>query len=305
MKLPAWQIDLRMNGYLFGTLLLLVFWLLIRLFGLGLSKKNWMLREFWWASFTCAALGFTEPLFVPSYWTPPSILRFGRWDFESFPFCFATGGIAALLCELPPIKKFLVVFCFRVEQVVRWLLALISKITGRRFRAAMLDRAPVSVLIPPDQLRIENMLLVTFSLAVFGVTGQFAMNIIYKSAIVCFCSALWIIWRRPRLRWQIFGGGVTFTLIYTIVLVVTPLRYPDFFNCWNLQALSGIRVLGAPAEEYFYAFTFGAFWAPLYEAWKQTRIREAPPVGGISTAGGVFSNAAVGGDTPTKTAFPF
>jgi hypothetical protein len=277
MKLPAWQIDLRMNGYLFGTLLLLGSWLLIRLFGLGLSKKNWMLREFWWASFTCAALGFTEPLFVPSYWTPPSILRLGRWDFESFPFCFATGGIAALLCELPPIKAVLVDLCFRVEQVVRWLLRLISKITVRRFHAAMLDRAPVSVLIPRDQLRIENMLLVTFSLAVFGVTGQFAINIIYKSAIVCFSSALWIIWRRPRLRWQILGGGITFTLLYTIVLVVTPLRYPDFFSHWNLQALSGIRFLGAPAEEYLYAFTFGAFWAPLYEAWKQTRIMDAPP----------------------------
>ena len=274
MNFPAWQIDLRMNGYLFGTLLLLGFWLLIRLFGLGLSKKNWMLREFWWASFTCAALGFTEPLFVPSYWTPPTILRFYRWDFESFPFCFATGGIAALLCELPPIKGVLVGLNFRVEQVARWVLALISKITGRRFHAAMLDRAPVSVLIPPDQLRIENMLLVTFSLAVFGVTGQFAMNIIYKSAIVCFSSALWIIWRRPRLRWQIFGGGITFTLLYTIVLVVTPLRYPDFFSHWNPQALSGIRFLNAPAEEYLYAFTFGAFWAPLYEAWKQTRIVE-------------------------------
>ena len=274
MGLPAWQIDLRMNAYLFGTLLLVGFWLLIRLFGLGLSKKNWMLREFWWASFTCAALGFTEPLFVPSYWNPPSILKFGHWDFESFPFCFATGGIAALVCELPPIKRVLVDFCFRVEQVVRGLLALISKITGRRFHAAMLDRAPVSVLIPPDQLRMENMLLVTFSLAVFGVTGQFAMNIIYKAAIVCFSSALWIIWRRPRLRWQIFGGGITFTLIYTIVLVVTPRFYPDFFNCWNEQALSGKHFLGAPAEEYLYAFTFGAFWAPLYEAWKQRRIME-------------------------------
>ncbi|HTC47195.1 MAG TPA: lycopene cyclase domain-containing protein [Candidatus Aquilonibacter sp.] len=274
MKLPAWQIDLRMNAYLFGCFLLLGFWLLIRLFGLGLTKQPWMLREFWWASLTCAALGFTEPLFVPSYWNPPSILKFGRWDFESFPFCLAVGGIAAVLCELPPVKGFLLDLYFGIERLVRWLLALVSTITGGRVHASMLDRPSVSVLIPRDQLRIENMLLVTFSLAVFGVTGQFAINIIYKSAIVCLSSALWIVWRRPRLRWQILGGGISFTLLYTIVLVVTPLRYPGFFNYWNLQALSGIRILGAPAEEYLYAFTFGAFWAPLYEAWKQTRIME-------------------------------
>jgi hypothetical protein len=274
MKFPTWHLDLRMNAYLFGTLLLLAFWLLARLFGLPLTRKPWMRREFWWASFTCAALGFSEPLFVPSYWNPPSLLKFGHWDFESFPFCLATGGLAAILCEIPPIKRVLVGFNFIVERIVRGLLALVSALTGRRFHAAMLDRPSVSILIPRDQLRIENMLLVTFALAVFGVTGQFAINIIYKAAIVCLSSALWIVWRRPSLRWQILGGGISFTLLYTIVLVVTPLRYPDFFSYWNLSALSGLRILGAPAEEYLYAFTFGAFWAPLYEAWKQTRVME-------------------------------
>jgi Lycopene cyclase len=276
MKFPAWQVDLRMNGYLFGCLLLLAFWLLIRLFALGFTKQRWMLREFWWASLTCAALGFTEPLFVPSYWSPPSILKFGRFDFESFPFCFAVGGISALLTELPPVKGFLLALYFSFERIVRCLLTVVSRITGGRIHPAFLDRPSVSVLISRDQLRIENMLLVTFCLAVFGVTGQFAINIIYKSAIVCFSSALWIVWRRPSLRWQIPGGGIAFTLLYAIVLVVTPRFYPDFYSHWNLKALSGIRILGAPAEEYLYAFTFGAFWAPLYEAWKQTRIMEVP-----------------------------
>lgn len=49
MKIPAWQIDLKMNGYLFGCLLLLAFWLLTRL-ALGLRRKRGLLREFWWAS---------------------------------------------------------------------------------------------------------------------------------------------------------------------------------------------------------------------------------------------------------------
>jgi hypothetical protein len=117
------------------------------------------------------------------------------------------------------------------------------------------------------------MLLVTFALSVFGVTGQFAINIIYKAAIVCLATALLIAWRRPSLRWQVLGGGISFTLLYSVVLLVTGHFYPDFFDHWNLQALSGLHFLGAPAEEYLYAFTFGAFWAPLYEAWKQSRGR--------------------------------
>ena len=119
------------------------------------------------------------------------------------------------------------------------------------------------------------MLLVTFAIAVFGATGQFPFNIIYKSSIVSIATAFFISWRRPSLRWQIFGGAISFTLLYTIVLVVTGHFYPDFYSNWNLQAISGRHFLGAPVEEYLYAFTFGAFWAPLYEAWKQSRIRSA------------------------------
>ena len=47
------------------------------------------------SSFT-ALLGLTEPLFVPEYWSPPSLfdlaLRFG-FDIESLIFAFAVGGI--------------------------------------------------------------------------------------------------------------------------------------------------------------------------------------------------------------------
>lgn len=262
-----------MNGYLFGCLLLLAFWLLTRL-ALGLRRKRGLLREFWWASLACAGLGLTEPLFVPEYWSPPSIVKFGHWDFESFPFCFAVGGLSAVLTELPPFKGFLVDLYFSFERIWRGVLALVSRKTGGRIHARLLDQPAVSGLIPQDQIRLENMLLVTFALSVFGATSQFGINIIYKAALVSFSSALLIAWRRPSLRWQILGGGISFTLIYTVILVVTGYRYPGFYDHWNLPALSGIRILGAPAEEYLYSFTFGALWSPLYEAWKQSRIQD-------------------------------
>jgi Lycopene cyclase len=273
MQHPLWQVDLTLNGYLFGCLVLLAFWVVTRVV-VGLSGTRAMLRELWWGSITCAALGFTEPLFVPSYWNPPSILRFWRWDFESFPFCFAVGGITAVVTEMEPVKGFIVDLQFKLHKLLRGIFSLISRATGHRFHARMLDEAPANFLIPRNQLRIENMLLVTFIVAVFGATGQFGLNIIYQSALVCFSSAAMIAWRRPGLRWQILGGGISFTVIYTVVLVVTGHFYPNFYDHWDLAALSGERFLGAPAEEYLYAFTFGAFWAPLYEAWKQTRIHD-------------------------------
>lgn len=273
MNHPLWHFDLTMNGYLFGCLVLMAFWLVTR-FLVGGTSKRAMLRELWWGSITCATLGLTEPLFVPSYWDPPSILKFWRWDFESFPFCFAVGGIAAVVTEMEPVKGFIVNLQFKLDSILRGILRLVSRATGHRLHARILDQAPVNFLIPRNQLRIENMLLVTFIVAVFGATGQFGLNIIYQSALVCFSSAVMIAWRRPGLRWQILGGGVSFTVIYTVVLVLTGHFYPHFYDHWNLKALSGKKFLGAPAEEYLYAFTFGAFWAPLYEAWKQVRIHD-------------------------------
>jgi len=36
----------------------------------------------------------------------------------------------------------------------------------------------------------------------------------------------------------------------------------------------GLTINAQSTEEYLYSYIFGAFWAPLYEAWKQTRIME-------------------------------
>jgi hypothetical protein len=73
----------------------------------------------------------------------------------------------------------------------------------------------------------------------------------------------------------VWAGGIIFTVIYAVVLVLTGLRYPTFYDdYWNLQALSGIRIGRAPVEEYLFAFTMGIFWSPLFEAWRAERRTE-------------------------------
>ncbi len=264
------QIDLRMNGYLFGCLLLMAFWA-ITWIALRSTGRRAQIPEFWWASFACAALGISEPLFVPEYWDPPSILKLGRWDLESFIFCFAVGGLSAVLTEIEPVKGFLVRLYFSFERLARAVLSALSRVTGGRLAARMLSRPPASRLISRDQTRIENMLLITFFVGMFGATSHFGLNVIYDAAFVCVATAVMIGWRRPSLRWQILGGGISFTLIYTVVLVIMDHVYPGFYDYWKLEDLSGIWILGAPLEEYLFAFTFGIFWAPLYEAWKEAR----------------------------------
>ncbi len=272
------QVDLRMNGYLFGSIVLLGFWV-ATLIALHLTGRKNQLPEFWWASIVCSLLGVTEFLFVPEYWDPPSILKFGDWDLESFLFCFATGGIAAVVTELPKIKRVLVKVTSAIERGWRAFLMGIRRLSGNRIDSRLLWDPPASRIVREDQRRIENMLLVTFFLALLGATSHFGINIIYSSAVVCVGTAAMIAWRRPRLRWQILGGAVTFLLVYGVVLQIVDLVYPDFYDHWNHAELSGIWFLGAPIEEYMFAVTFGMVWAPFFEAWmegRDERGRRAP-----------------------------
>jgi len=56
-----------------------------------------------WASLFTMPFGLTEPLFVPEYWSPPSLFDLAErtgFDIESLIFCFGIGGIAAVFYNL-------------------------------------------------------------------------------------------------------------------------------------------------------------------------------------------------------------
>lgn len=61
-------------------------------------------RAMIWASLFTAPFGLTEPLFVPGYWNPPSLFDLAQrtgFDIESLIFCFAIGGVGAVLYVVP------------------------------------------------------------------------------------------------------------------------------------------------------------------------------------------------------------
>ncbi|MEK6920863.1 MAG: hypothetical protein AABX82_03190, partial [Nanoarchaeota archaeon] len=85
-----------MNPWLTFSLLFLLVWLLIFLLLPRLRK------EMLWTSLLTMPFGLTEPLFVPEYWSPPSLFNLAAktgFDIESLIFCFAVGGIGAVLYE--------------------------------------------------------------------------------------------------------------------------------------------------------------------------------------------------------------
>src|SRR3989344_6114295 len=86
-----------MNAWLTSSLALLLIWIIIWLVKARLRKEMLLVSIF------TMALGFTEPLFVPKYWNPPSLFNLAAntgFDIESFIFAFSIGGIAAVLYEV-------------------------------------------------------------------------------------------------------------------------------------------------------------------------------------------------------------
>jgi len=77
-------------AYLVLSASLFVVWLF--LYGVRSDLRRQMLRT----SLATMPLGLTEPLFVPTYWNPPTLLDLARrtgFDLESLLFSFAIGGI--------------------------------------------------------------------------------------------------------------------------------------------------------------------------------------------------------------------
>jgi Lycopene cyclase len=260
------RINLSMNPYLFGCGVLFAWWLIALAIVYRRGTKN-NRHEFWWGSFACGLLGFSEPLFVPEYWNPPSVLAYGRWDLESFFFCFFVGGIAGVAPEWRRLRSAFQSIDYGIwissRRVYEWLHWLTG---GEPIRAS--GEVPVSHI----DVRQDNALIIAIFLGGFGFTAQLGLNVIYDAALTCTLVGAYIAWYRPPLRWQVWGGGITFTVIYGVVLVITGFVYPTFYDdYWNLQALSGKRLLHAPLEEYMFAFTMGVFWAPLFEAWRNER----------------------------------
>jgi hypothetical protein len=191
-------------------------------------------------SFGTMLFGLTEPMFVPEYWSPPSLFDLAEktgFDIESFIFSFSIGGIGAVLYNLVFSAK-----PVRVDETEK-------KHARHRFHRYALF-APLAVF--PFLSVVTN------------------LNHIYCGIIALLAGSLAALYCRSDLTRKILVGGLLFTVLYFIYFGSILIFFPEYIKTyWNLDAISNLFVLGIPLEELLFAFTFGMYWSGIYEhfAW--------------------------------------
>lgn len=198
-------------------------------------------RTMLWASLFTAPFGLSEPLFVPEYWNPPSLFSLAQrtgFDIESLIFCFGIGGVAAVLYPVLTRRG--------------------TKPLPIRERHKPLHRHHYKALASP--------------FIAFPVLNLLPWNSIYPGIVAMLTGAAATMWCRPDLKTKTWVGGLLFLGYYVVFLLGLEWTAPGYIErVWNLNALSGVVLVGMPLEELLFAFAFGLYWSSVYEhfTWKR------------------------------------
>jgi len=204
----------------------------------------WVLLYWWYpghrrvmlrTSLLTAPFGLTEPLFVPSYWNPPSLFHLAQrtgFDIESLIFCFGIGGVGAVLYNVLT-RRVLVPVDAHQRHSAR----------HRYHRWALIAPIPTFLVLLP-----------------------LGWNVIYPGIAAMVVAALAAAWCRPDLLRKTWVGGLLFLGYYTVFLAGLEVTAPGYIErVWNLEALSGVLLGRIPLEELLFAAAFGLYWSGVYE----------------------------------------
>lgn len=204
-------------------------------------------RAMRWASLFTTPFGLTEPLFVPTYWNPPSLFDLAQrtgFDLESLIFCFAIGGVGA------------VAYNVLTGQQVRPV--------ASHHRQAPRHRHHRKAIAAP---------FVTFALLVW-----LPWNPIYPAIVAMFVGTVATLACRPDLKSKTWIGGLLFLVYYLVFLMGLEVTAPGYIErVWNLSALTGWAIWRLPIEELLFAFGFGMYWSGVYEHFTWRRLDEPLP----------------------------
>jgi lycopene cyclase-like protein len=212
-------------SYLVGVLIFGAAWAVCSVLG----KKY--RAEICWGSLISAPMALTSLLFVPQYWTPPSLFDLDqkiRVGIEDVLWAAAVGGIASVIGEI----------------LLRERLATMRGMPRSR------HFAPFVVVVA------------VFLALQFWHPGK----TIYNTIIAFAAGALVIAYRRSDLIPSMLVGAMSFTVLYFVLFLIFLFLYPDFIQrYYNIPNLLGIYVVGVPIEELLFAGTGGAIWSVAYE----------------------------------------
>jgi hypothetical protein len=212
-------------SYLAGALIFDAAWLACYFVG-----KNYR-AEIRWGTLISAPLALTSILFIPQYWTPPSLFDLDqkiRVGIEDFLWAAAVGGIASVVAEI----------------LLKERLSVIRRAARKRHFAPFLVVIVVFVAL---QLWHRD-------------------ETIYNCIIAFAVGAIVIVLLRSDLIPTMVIGALSFTALYFVLFLIVLILYPQFVNrFYNIPHLLGIYVLKVPIEELLFAGTGGAIWSVAYE----------------------------------------
>ena len=222
-------------SYLVGVLIFGAAWVVCHIVG-----KNYR-AEIRWGTLISAPMALTSLLFVPQYWTPPSLFDLDqkiRVGIEDVLWAAAVGGIASVVGEI----------------LLKERLSTIRKGARRR------HFAPFVVVV------------VLFIGLEFWHPGRTIYNTIIAFAV----GALVIAYLRSDLVPTMLVGATNFAVLYFALFLFFLFLYPEFVRrYYNIPNLLGIYVVGVPIEELLFAATGGAIWSVAYEYVQGYRLEPA------------------------------
>jgi hypothetical protein len=212
-------------SYLVGVLIFWAAWIVCSV--LGKTYRS----QIRWGTLIAAPLALTSLLFVPQYWTPPSLFDLDqkiRVGIEDFLWAAAVGGIASVVGELFLKQK----------------LGVIRQSRHKRHYAPFV------------------LVVVVFGALYFGLHWKMMNATILSFAV----GALVLAYLRADLIPLMLTSAVSFSVLYFVLFLCVLFLYPEFVKrYYNLPNLLGICVLGIPIEELLFAATGGAIWSVAYE----------------------------------------
>ena len=215
----------------------------VLIFAFAPERRPMMVR----AAAATMPFGLTEPLFVPDYWNPPSLFGLAQrtgFDLESLIFSFSIGGVAVVLYD--------------------WLTGQVLTPLPPTARSARRHRLHGLALLAP------GILFLAFS--------GLGWNPIYPAILAMAGGGAIAVLCRPDLLARTVIGGLLFLAYYAFFMLGLTLTVPGYIeHVWNLPALGGPLILGVPAEELLFGFSFGLFWSGVYEhlTWSRSGAAQA------------------------------
>jgi hypothetical protein len=212
-------------SYLVGALIFVVAWVGCYWFG-----RSYRAQEIW-GSVVSAPFALTGFLFIPQYWSPPSLFNLDNRigiSIEDIVWSAAVGGIASVVGEI----------CFKSNLRER------RGVRRRRHYAPFVIVIGIFILL--EVLRSDK--------AIYNMIAAFALGVIVLACV------------RPDLILQMVLGAAIFTALYFALFKFLLFVYPEFIQrFYNTPKLLGIYFAGIPVEEIAFAATGGAIWSVAYE----------------------------------------